>query len=87
MVSKLWLVLSMLIPILGMADLRDFEHPLVLKPFIVRDGITFEGDKNHWIKLPWSQFVAIGKDVLLFKVDGVIYTCPMEGYKCDQVDD
>ena len=81
------LALLLLVPNLGAADLKDFEHPLVLKPYIVRDGTTFVADENHWIRLPWLKFVAIGKDVLLFKVDGVIYTCPMEGYKCDQVDD
>ena len=84
---KYILALVLLVPILGAADLKDFDHPLVLKPYAVRDGITFYADENHWIRLPWSKFVAIGKDTLLFKIDGVIYTCPMEGYKCDQIDD
>ena len=81
------LVLLLFVPILGAADLKDYDHPLVLKPYIVRDGITFLADENHWIWLPWSQFVAFGKDKLLFKIDGVIYSSPMEGYKSDQIDD
>ena len=84
---KVFVLFLLLVPSLGTADLKDFDHPLVLKPYAVRDGITFVADENHWIRLPWSNFVAIGQDKLLFKVDGVIYTCPMEGYKCDQIDD
>ena len=84
------------IPILGLmclilgtahADLKDYGHPLVLKPYIIRDGSIVTADKSHWIPLPWKDFVAIGNDKLLFKVDGVIMTCPAEGYRCLQEDE
>ncbi len=85
-----------LIPILGtgclfwgmfaLADLKNYEHPLVLKPYIIRDEAIVTADKSHWIPLPWKDFVAIGQDKLLFKIDGVIYTCPMDDYMCLQED-
>ena len=87
MFTKLILVLGIFVPLLGMADLKDYDHPLVLKPFIVRDEAIVMADKRHWIYLPWKDFVAIGQDKLLFKVDGVIMTCPAEGYICLQEDE
>ncbi len=103
--TKLILVLGIFVPLLGMADprdymaeLRDYEHPMILKPYIIRDGATVIADKNHWIKLPWENFVVLclnnstcklasGQGKLLFKYEGVIMTCPMDGYKCLQEDD
>ncbi len=70
-----------------MAELRIYENPMVLKPYIIRDGSIVTADKSHWIPLPWKDFVAIGQDRLLFKVDGVIMTCPSEGYRCLQEDE
>ncbi len=84
------------IPILGLcllllgtayADLKDFDHPLILKPYAIRDGSIITADKSHWIPLPWKDFVAIGNNKLLFKIDGIIYTCPAEGYICLQEDE
>ncbi|KKL19665.1 hypothetical protein LCGC14_2463220, partial [marine sediment metagenome] len=86
-VTKLILVLGIFVPLLGMADLKDYGHPLILKPYIIRDGSIVTADKSHWIKLPWKDFVTIGQDRLLFKVDGVIYTCPMDDYTCLQEDE
>ena len=86
MFTRAILILGIFVPILGTADLKDYEHPLVLKPYMIRDEATVMADKSHWIYLPWKDFVALS-DKLLFKVDGVIMTCPMEGYKCDQLDD
>ena len=81
-----------------MAELRVYEHPMVLKPYIVRDGSVITADKNHWMRLPWKNLVAIclnnstcklasGQDKLLFKHEGVIVTCPMDGYICLQEDE
>lgn len=84
---KLLPILGIFLPILVMADtshLRSYENAMILKPYIVRDGTRIYADKNHWLTLPWSQFVAIGSDRLLFKHEGVIVTCPMEGHICDQ---
>ena len=83
---KLIIILGIFVPLLGMADLKKYDHPLVLKPYIIRDGSIVTADKRHWIVLPWKDFVAIGQDKLLFKVDGVIMTCPAEGYRCLQED-
>ena len=84
--TKLILVLGIFVPLLGMADLKDYDHPLVLKPYIIRDGSIVTSDKSHWIPLPWKDYVALTIDTLLFKVDGVIMTCPAEGYICLQED-
>ena len=72
---------------MGAADLKDYDHPLVLKPYVVRDGFTITADKKHWMHLPWENFISIGKDKLLFKHEGVIVTCPMKGYRCLQEDE
>ena len=83
---KLILTLALLVPSMGAADLKDYEHPLVLKPFIIRDGSTITSDMKHWIPLPWKDFIAIGNNRLLFNYEGVVYTCPMKGYICLQED-
>ncbi len=89
MFTKLILVLGLMCLLLGTAhaDLKDYDHPLILKPYIIRDGSIITADKSHWIPLPWKDFVAIGQDKLLFKIDGVIYTCPMADYVCLQEDE
>ena len=82
-------ILGILLLLLGTAhaDLKDYDHPLILKPYMIRDGAIVTADKPHWIRLPWKDFVAIGNDKLLFKIDGVIYTCPADGYICLQEDE
>ena len=82
-------ILGILLLLLGTAhaDLKNYDHPLVLKPYIIRDGATVTSDKSHWIPLPWKDYVALTRDTLLFKIDGVIYTCPMAGYICLQEDE
>ncbi len=89
--TKLILALLILSPLSALGDIkdiRDYEHPLVLKPFIITDdGAIVTADRSHWVWLHWENFLAIGMDKLLFKIDGVIYTSPMEGYKVDQLDE
>jgi len=87
---KITLALLFLSPLSSMGDncvgLSCYKHPLILKPYIIRDGSIITSDKSHWIKLPWKNFVAIGQDKLLFRYEGTIVTCPMEGYICLQED-
>ncbi len=84
---KITLALLFLSPLSCIGDIKDYDHPLILKPYIIRDGFTITADSEYWIHLPWKNFVAIGQDKLLFKIDGVIYTCPMRGYRCLQEDE
>ena len=84
---KWTLTLLLLVPILGTADLRDYDHPLVCKPVIIRNGVTFIADQKDWITLPWKDFKGIS-DRLLFKhLDG-LFKVPLStdnsGYVCSQ---
>jgi hypothetical protein len=64
--------------------IRDYPHPIVCKPFVEKDGIVLISDKEYWVFLPWKDFVAIGKDRLLFKYLDGIFEIPHKGYVCDQ---
>ena len=84
MVIRFLLVSLLLIGSLSYADLKDYPHPLICKPVIVRDGITVVSDKADWITLPWSDFLSVGKDKLLFKHLDDVFAVPHVGYICEQ---
>ena len=79
---KACLIFLLLVPNLGIANLKDYEHPIVCKPILQTLEHWIEPPEKHWIVLKWDTFIAIGENKLLFKYDGWIVQVPMDGYRC-----
>jgi hypothetical protein len=71
----------------GQDHIRDYPHPIICKPIIERDGIIVVSEEDEWVTLPWKDFIAFGKDKLLFKYLDGIFTIEKgmrtKGYICE----